>query len=145
MLPLCGGKPACSLRSTECFSVPLGRRLTKFQGPDLLAHLEWFSCTCRNLSEMLGGWGAGYSSKRATARQALLLKAWKVVVVVVGGEAFVFSGQRPSLLKLFPPQSKHFPQQPHGLPDPPLVRTPASWAVWVSLILFHCVFLEGCI
>lgn len=68
MLPLCGGKPAC-------FSVPLGWRMTKFQGPDLLAHLGWFSCTCLRWG---GGRRAGYSSKRATARQALLLKAWKV-------------------------------------------------------------------
>lgn len=60
-------------------------------------------------------------------------------------EAFVFLGQSPSLWKLFPPWSEHFPQHPSVLHDPLLVRTPASPAVWVSLILFHCVFLEGCI
>lgn len=89
MLLLCGRKPACSLRGIECFPVPLGRRLTKFQGSDLLAHLEWYSCTCRNLSEVLGGRQAEYSSKRVTARQALLLKAWGGICVLRAKTEFI--------------------------------------------------------
>lgn len=102
MLLLCGGKPACSLRGMECFPVTLGRRLTKFQGPDLLAHLEWFSCTCRNLSEVLRG---GVLDTGLKGRQQSKPCFWRPG----GGEAFVFSGQRPSLLKLFPPPEQAFP------------------------------------
>lgn len=136
MLLLCGRKPPCSLRGIECFPVPLGRRVTKFQGPDLLAHLEWFSCTSRNLSEVLG-----------EGKLNTVLKGWqqgKPCFWRPGGGHLCSQGKDWVYWvywSCFLPRAS----TSRVLPDPPLVRTPASWAVWVSLILFRCVFLEGCI
>lgn len=74
-------------------------RLTKFQGPDLLAHLKWFSCTCRNLSKVLvGGALDAVVVKSAKAKASCVSESlelhpkWR-------WEAFVFLGQRPKCIE----------------------------------------------